>query len=111
MKKESLIKQAIALIALVGLIGCSSTDSQTTTPKVGYLVAPFDTDIRYQCGDKQSRLDKDGRFECSSFPVNFYLESKKLGYIDSIHNDGYVFPQDIMQNRELTGEVIALATR
>ena len=112
MKKETLIKQIIVFIALVGLIGCgSSTDSQASTPKVGYLVAPFDTDIRYQCGDKLSKLDQGGRFECSSFPVSFYLESKKLGYIDSIHNDGYVFPQDIMQNRESIGEVITLATR
>ena len=111
MKKETLIKQVIVLIALAGLAGCNSVDNQTATSKVGYLVAPFDTDIKYQCGDKKSKLDQDGRFECSSFPVNFYLESKKLGYIDSIHNDGYVFPQDIIQNREAIGEVIALATR
>ena len=111
MKKESIIRQAIVLIALVGLAGCNSADSQTTAPKVGYLVAPFDADIKYQCGGKQSSLDQDGRFECSSFPVKFYLGSKELGYIDSIHNDGYVFPQDIMHNREFTREVITLATR
>ncbi len=79
--------------------GCSNADStttQNTTLKVGQFVSVFDKKVNYKCDHKEASLDRNGQFECQSFPISFYADSVKLGEINSIHKDGYVFPQDII---------------
>lgn len=111
MSRKSILKQFAFILSAFAVIGCNSISNDTKNPNVGYLVAPFDSDINYQCGEKQAHIDGEGRFECQSFPVKFYLGSKSLGYIESIHHDGYVFPQDLMQGEQDIVSFIRVASR
>ena len=92
------------------MLGCSST--QTETEKVGYLVTLSKNEIYYKCGNKEEILNKNGKFSCSSFPVGFYRDSNKIGSISSLHNDGFVFPQDMKTEYEnIDSPVIKIASR
>ena len=107
----------IAIVTLLAtiLVGCnenSSTIHHTVTiAKTGYLVAPFDREIDYKCGEKMTQIGSDGMFQCSSFPITFYMDSKPIGKIVSLHNDGYVFPQDIIKNEGVPYRKIHVASR
>jgi hypothetical protein len=74
------------------VLGCTKVDS---SKKVGYLITPSKNDIYYKCGNKEADLKGNGEFICTSFPVAFYLGDREMGSISSIHQDGYVFPQDM----------------
>jgi len=74
------------------MLGCTSGSS---SQKVGYLITPSKNDIYYKCGDKEAVINENGKFSCSSFPVAFYLNGNEMGTISSLHNDGFVFPQDM----------------
>jgi hypothetical protein len=79
------------------IIGCTSSDISNKNEKnVGYFVSVFDKSVDYHCENKQKELQEDGKFECASFPITFYMDGTKLGEINSIHKDGYVYPQDII---------------
>jgi hypothetical protein len=84
---------AIIMIAYI-MIGCSKT-GENSSEKVGFVVTPSKNDIYYKCGNKKANLDRDGKFSCDSFPVAFYMDGNEMGAITSIHNDGFVFPQDM----------------
>ena len=103
------IKDYLVITAIAGvLMGCSG---ESPSNEVGYLVTPWNSNVQYTCGTKISALDNDGKFDCSSFPITFYSHSKKLGFIDSIHNDGYVFPQDIIEKEAMSSiEMIRMAS-
>ena len=112
MRIRTILTYGVALLITTLLIGCNSNSSNNTQQGItGYLVYPFDSNINYKCGNKNAKLSSDGKFQCPSFPVNFYTNNEPIGHITSLHNDGYVFPQDIIQNRELIGEIVALVTR
>ena len=82
---------ALIMVAYI-MLGCTSGSS---SQKVGYLITPSKNDIYYKCGDKEAVINENGKFSCSSFPVAFYLNGNEMGTISSLHNDGFVFPQDM----------------
>ncbi len=91
---------AFLLFLSLLFVGCNDTQEVThhhvSVSQKGYFVVPMADKIQYQCGKKSSYLDSDGMFVCQSFPVTFYVDSQPIGSIDSLHDDGYVFPQDII---------------
>jgi len=94
--KNSYIKLFITATALVSMVtGCNSTKQNLKSDKIGYFVSPINSHISYQCGDIEKELENNGKFICSSFPISFYSDTEKLGSISSLHNDKYVFLQDI----------------
>ena len=98
------MKQYFVAILLIGyLIFGLNKIQENKNKKVGFVVTPSKKDIYYKCGDKRATLDNDGKFSCDSFPIAFYMDGKELGAISTIHNDGYVFPQDM--------ETITIASR
>jgi len=83
------------------LFGFSACDSVETTlvhseKNVGYFVSNFNDSVDYVCDNRRKHMDKSGRFECASFPIAFYMDETKIGEISKIHEDGYVYPQDII---------------
>ncbi len=82
---------AIIMIAYI-MLGCTKVEN---SQKVGYLITPSKNDIYYKCGNKEAVLNRDGKFSCASFPVAFYLDGNEMGIINSLHKDGFVFPQDM----------------
>jgi len=103
----------ITLISLLLLTGCGK-EHQMAAPssplKIGYLVVPMKQNIHYQCGQKEAALADDGMFECHTFPVTFYLNAKAIGSINSLHSDGYVFPQDIIHQPKSPHQGIHVAS-
>ena len=95
---------------LISLVGCTllfgactdniDVSSSTATSNTGQFVNVFDSDVKYHCDKKMVKLSDNGDFQCQSFPIAFYMDEVKLGEISSIHNDGYVFPQDIVTLEE-----------
>ena len=81
------------------MMGCNHANTKTEAERVGYLVTLSKNDIYYKCGNKEDLIKKNGKFTCASFPIGFYRDSIKIGSISSLHNDGFVFPQD-MQLKE-----------
>ncbi len=63
----------------------------------GYFITDFNyKNIEYDCNSKRKKVDENGKFECNSFPISFYIDKMKIGEIMSIHEDGYVYLQDIV---------------
>ncbi len=114
MKLSTLKNVSIAVLLFSLLSGCSENESvvhhKVSIAKTGYLVAPLDEKIQYQCGEKSSYLNSDGMFQCQSFPVTFYVDAKPIGSISSIHSDGYVFPQDIVKEKENRSNNVHIAS-
>ena len=101
MREVKILKSGVVLFTGILLIfsGCSDSKkvlSSEKSVKQGYFVSVFKHSIEYQCENKRKKLPKDGEFECDSFPIAFYMDSVKLGEINAIHKDGYVFPQDMI---------------
>ncbi len=86
--------------------GCSNSNSESKSHKialhVGHFVSVFEKKVKYKCDNKMTPLSNNNEFECNSFPISFYSDNIKLGEISSIHEDGYVFPQDIIVAEEPT---------
>jgi hypothetical protein len=72
--------------------GCTD---RSDNKKIGFVVTPSKNDIYYKCGNKEANLDSNGKFVCESFPILFYIDGREWGAINTIHGDGYVFPQDM----------------
>ena len=102
---------AIVLPIITILQGCSNSSEQTSTKKTGHFIVPFDATVQYQCDSKKTQLENNGKFECHSFPINFYIDSEPIGYITSIHEDGFVFPQDMIHKQHALDKFIVLAAR
>jgi hypothetical protein len=83
----------IILIAYI-ILGCSKI-GEKNNEKIGFVVTPSKNDIYYKCGNKKANLDRNGKFSCDSFPIAFYMDGNEMGTITTIHNDGFVFPQDM----------------
>ncbi|HIP50529.1 MAG TPA: hypothetical protein EYG94_00445 [Campylobacterales bacterium] len=76
---------------------CNSVDTSINSEKnIGYFISNFNESVDYLCENKRQRMNDSGKFECSSFPIAFYMDEMKIGEISSIHKDGYVYPQDII---------------
>ena len=87
-----MFKYYLVIVLIINImLGCRGVDNQ----KIGYLVTPIKNDIYYKCGNIEANLDKDGKFKCNSFPIAFYIDGNEMGTISTIHNDRYVFPQDM----------------
>jgi len=84
---------AIIMVAYI-ILGCGRI-GEKSNEKIGFVVTPIKNDIYYKCGNKKANLDKDGKFSCDSFPIAFYMNGNEMGAITTIHNDGFVFPQDM----------------
>ena len=83
-------------------VGCSNSESKShkTALHVGHFVSIFEKKVKYKCDNKMTPLSNNNEFECNSFPISFYSDNIKLGEINTIHEDGYVFPQDIIVAKE-----------
>jgi hypothetical protein len=105
----------IYILGLIGasmIVGCSNNNTQTEVERVGYLVTLSKKDIYYKCGNKEELVNKQGKFSCSSFPVGFYRDSIKIGSISSLHDDKYVFPQDMqLEEDSIKSTIMKLASR
>ncbi|CAA6801557.1 MAG: Unknown protein [uncultured Sulfurovum sp.] len=79
------------------LSACGSVETATEIKKnSGYFVSSFNERIDYTCLNERRTMTDNGKFECDSFPISFYMDEVKIGEISSIHSDGYVYPQDII---------------
>ena len=79
------------------LIACNSVEKSVDIKgNIGYFVSDFNENVDYDCENKRQRMTDGGKFECASFPISFYMDNMKIGEISSIHEDGYVYPQDII---------------
>ena len=79
------------------LSACDGTENSLNIKKnTGYFVSNFNDSVEYVCANKRQNMNDSGKFECTSFPISFYMDETKIGEISSIHNDGYVYPQDII---------------
>lgn len=92
---------ALLMVAYI-MFGCSKTEVNSSK-KIGFVVTPSKNEIYYKCGDKKANLDNNGKFSCDSFPIAFYMNGNEMGTISNIHNDKFVFPQDM--------ETITIASR
>jgi len=105
----------IYIVGLVGayiISGCTNTNTQTEAERVGYLVTLSQNDIYYKCGNKEELVNKNGKFSCSTFPVGFYRDSTKIGSISSLHEDKYVFPQDMqLAEDDIRSTMMKIASR
>lgn len=111
MRAKKLLYALLMGVVSSTFMGCDSVNQETQLTQVGYLVAPFDSNVHYQCGEKRATLTPNGKFTCTSFPVEFYVNNESIGQVSSIHPDGYVFPQDLTQTESSIEEFIALAIR
>ena len=93
-----------SLIGTAGAFGGCSNSSETTADKralnEGIFVSVFEKKVQYKCDNKITALSDNSQFACQTFPIVFYSDNIKLGEINSIHEDGYVFPQDIIMLEE-----------
>jgi len=51
--------------------------------------------VIYKCNEITAQTQSDGSFNCSTYPINFYIGDIKLGSINYINQSGYVTPQDL----------------
>ena len=95
MRNIKLVSYGLGLFLL--LTACSSVEKiDNTKVNIGYFVSNFNESVDYSCKNKRQSMNESGKFECSSFPIAFYMDNTKIGEISSIHEDGYVYPQDII---------------
>jgi hypothetical protein len=108
----------VASVILAGCGGGTSTSSYTdNTITVGYLVDSAVANADYDCiadGEYDKKTGSDGSFRCETMSqIRFRVGDLIIGEIESVPNDGYVFPQDLVgvsRTGNLTDqEVIALA--
>jgi hypothetical protein len=79
------------------LSACNSVETSVDIEKnIGYFVSNFNEHVDYACENKRQSMNESGKFECPSFPIAFYMDNMKIGQISNIHEDGYVYPQDII---------------
>ena len=52
--------------------------------------------LTYKCGVKVDKTDQDGWFECSVFPVKFFVGSLEIGSMGAMPSDSKVFIQDLV---------------
>jgi hypothetical protein len=103
MKRVCEMKKYYIVLMILGSLLIGGCTQGAKSEKVGYLITPSKNDIYYKCGNKEANLKENGKFICQSFPVAFYLDDYEIGVINSLHKDGYVFPQDM--------ESVTLASR
>ena len=96
MKHMKLLGCSIGLSFLLSACGSSSDIAVKAGKHIGYFVSNFNDSVDYNCDNKRKRMTNSGKFECNSFPIAFYMDNTKIGEISSIHEDGYVYPQDII---------------
>jgi len=80
------------------LNACGTGESSSTSLDEsinGKLVDSPVAGVTYKCGDITATTDENGSFECSSFPIEFYVGKIKLGSIEQLNPNGYVTPQDL----------------
>jgi len=102
----------VGLMSASIMIGCTNSNVKTEAERVGYLVTLSKNDIYYKCGNKEELVNKNGKFSCASFPVGFYRDDMKIGSINSLHEDKYVFPQDMqLAEDSIKSTVMKIASR
>jgi len=115
MKKLNL---SLAVLAIVGLIGCGSTDSKdsstdTNTLITGQLVDDYIKNVSYICGDGTTGITgTNGEFSCTTLPVKFSIGGLQLGSVTILNDDKQIFPQDLVGVKRTdtnNSEVLAMA--
>lgn len=102
--KVNFLRIAFITVLTLLFVGCGSSSGgnsnsdYTETKYSGILIDSVVQGVRYECGtDTTSNYtDADGRFECSSVPIQFYIGNIKLGEISVIPTDDKVYIQDIV---------------
>ena len=111
-RKKIVVTSVLATFALIGC-GSGSSDSSTT----GHLVDSAIANVDYDCiADNQYNKStaQDGAFTCKNMSsVRFRLGELVLGEIHGLHEDKYVYPQDLVGVDRTSGleneRVIAMA--
>jgi hypothetical protein len=95
MKNIKLLSYSLGLTLM--FTACGSLDTSVNIEKnIGYFVSNFNDNVDYHCENQRKSMNNSGKFECASFPITFYMDNMKIGEIFNIHDDGYVYPQDII---------------
>ncbi len=101
------------LVAAMILTGCGDDSTQTELTK-GYLIDSPVVNADYDCvadGDYNKTTGAEGVFQCRNMQkVRFRIGGLVLGEVAALPGDGYVFPQDIVGDENLSDpRVVALA--
>jgi hypothetical protein len=96
MKYIKVLSYGLGLSFMLSSCGLGSTTSVNVEKNIGYFVSNFNDSVEYHCENKRQSMNDSGKFECASFPIAFYMDNTKIGEISNIHEDGYVYPQDII---------------
>ena len=95
-KNIKLVSYGLGLSFMLSACGSVNTTSINVEKHIGYFVSNFNDSVDYHCENKRQSMNDSGKFECASFPIAFYMDDTKIGEISNIHEDGYVYPQDII---------------
>jgi len=104
----SIQKTIITILLLFLITACGETVSNKNLNEnnktenlikkkiIGYLVDEPVINIDYHCGDKISKTDNQGKFECYSLPIKFIVGGIEIGSIHQLAKDLIVYPQDLV---------------
>ncbi|SHO80376.1 Fimh-like protein [hydrothermal vent metagenome] len=90
------------MFILIYLTSCGNNSSCDTNiavvnaNKIGFLIDSPVGNIDYQCGDKQGKTDKNGKFECSILPVTFTIGNVVVLKSNIVPEDKKLYLQDIV---------------
>ncbi len=79
---------------------CTNTEEvvvDKSNRKIGKLIDAPIQGVRYICADFNGITDENGTFEYEPFKrVEFFIGNMKLGSVEFVNPDGFVFPQDLV---------------
>ncbi len=98
MKKSILLSAIVA--GVIGFVGCGGGGDSTSTSDVGYLIDSAVANADYDCladGDYNRKTGANGEFQCRTMSnIRFRVGKLTIGTINSLPQDGYVLPQDLL---------------
>jgi len=98
MKRSILLSAIVA--GVVAFVGCGGGGGGTSLNSVGKIVDSAVANIDYDCladGEYNKKSGANGEFQCRTMSnIRFRVGKLTLGTIGSLPQDGYVFPQDLL---------------
>ena len=97
MSKVSLFLSFVVSMMLLSCGGGGGTTGTTTQQSLheAYLIDAPIQGMEYRCTDKIGFSSKDGKIECSTLPVSFYMGKIYLGSVDTIPQDKIIYPANL----------------
>ncbi len=76
---------------------CGGGGASSESPKiVGYLVDAPVVNMGYSCGDTRDKTNTQGKFECPSLPITFYVGEFTVAKVNTLPSDHILYPQDLV---------------